>query len=236
MEFQALNHRIFTLDVLRTFAISLMVVFHFIYDLKFFGYVNWDTPDGGGWRTFRQVILSSFFICLGASLHLSYARAINWNKFSKRLAQILVSALAVTLMSLLMVAEHYIYFGVLHFIAVASLLCVNLAKHPRASLLMGVCIIAIYNAGWVSDFWPFTYVEHKLPSYTNDYVGLFPWLGMVCLGIWLASTAFFQQDPLHKLKNNTWMAWPGNHSLAIYLLHQPVLFVIFGLIAYLSNT
>jgi peptidoglycan/LPS O-acetylase OafA/YrhL len=58
---------------------------------------------------------------------------------------------------------------------------------------------------------------------------------MVYIGIWLASTAFFQEDPLKKLKTNTWMAWPGNHSLAIYLVHQPALFAMFGLIAYLSN-
>jgi uncharacterized membrane protein len=230
-----LNNRIFTLDVLRTFAIVLMVVFHLFYDLKFFGYVDWDTPDGNGWRTFRQVILSSFFICLGASLHLSYSRTINWRKFSKRLAQILISALAVTLISLLMVAEHYIYFGVLQFIALASLMCIKLAKHPRASLIIGLCIIAAYNVGWVSDFWPFTYIQHKLPAYTNDYVGLFPWLGVVCIGMWLASTSFLQNDPLQRLKHNSWMAWPGNHSLSIYLLHQPALFAVFGFIAYLSN-
>jgi uncharacterized membrane protein len=73
----------------------------------------------------------------------------------------------------------------------------------------------IKNVGWVSGFWQFTYIQHKFPAYTNDYVDLFPWLGVVCIGMW--------------------MAWPGNHSLSIYLLHQPVLFAVFGCIAYLSN-
>lgn len=231
-----MNNRIFSIDVLRTVAIVLMVVFHFIYDLKFFGYVDWDIPDGEGWRTFRHVILSSFFICLGASLHLSYQRAINWKKFTKRLIQILASALAISLVSLLMVPNNYIYFGVLHFIAVASLLCIMFANKPRISLLIGLCIIATYNIGWVSGIWPFNYIRSYLPSYSNDYVGLFPWVGVVFIGIWFASTAFLQNDPLKNIEKNTWLALPGKHSLVIYLVHQPAFFAIFGLVAYLSGS
>lgn len=230
-----MNNRIFSIDVLRTVAIVLMVIFHFIYDLKFFGYVDWNIPDGEGWRTFRHVILSSFFICLGASLHLSYQRAINWKKFTKRLIQILVSALAISLVSLLMVPNNYIYFGVLHFIAVASLLCIMFANKPRMSLLIGLCIIAAYNIGWMSGIWPFNYIRSYLPAYSNDYVGLFPWVGVVFIGIWFASTAFLQNDPLKHIEKNTWLALPGKHSLVIYLVHQPAFFAIFGLIAYLSG-
>jgi len=231
--FKSLNNRIFSIDVLRSFAIVLMVVFHFIYDLRFFGYVEWNTPDGAGWRTFRHVILISFFICLGASLHLSYQNTIDWKKFSKRLTQILVSALAISLVSLIVVPNNYIYFGVLQFIAIASLLCIMFVNKPRTSLGIGLFIIAIYNIGGVSGMWPFTYIQDHLPEYSNDYVGLFPWLGVVFVGIWLASTPFVKNDPLQHLKRHTWIAFPGKHSLVIYLVHQPAFFAIFGLIAYL---
>jgi uncharacterized membrane protein len=230
-----MNNRIFSIDVLRTFAIVLMVIFHFIYDLKFFGYVDWNTPDGEGWRTFRHVILTSFFICLGASLHLSYQSSINWNKFGKRLVQILASALAISLVSLLMVPNNYIYFGVLHFIAVASILCIIFANKPRISLIIGLAIITVYNIGWVSGIWPFNYIRDQLPTYSNDYVGLFPWLGVVLAGIWFASTSFLKNDPLQRFNKNTWIAFPGKHSLVIYLIHQPAFFAIFGLIKYLQQ-
>jgi len=230
-----LNNRIISIDVLRSFAIVLMVVFHFIYDLRFFGYVEWSIPDGAGWRTFRHIILISFLICLGASLHLSYQNGIDWKKFSKRLTQILVSALAISLVSLVIVPNNYIYFGVLQFIAVASVLCIMFANKPRASLSMGLFIIATYNIGGVSGMWPFTYIQNHLPAYSNDYVGLFPWLGVVFVGIWSASTSFVKKDPLRHLKKYTWIAFPGKHSLVIYLVHQPALFAIFGLIAYLSG-
>jgi len=230
-----LNNRIISIDVLRSFAIVLMVVFHFIYDLRFFGYVEWDIPDGVEWRTFRHIILISFFICLGASLHLSYQNGIDWKKFSKRLTQILVSALAISLVSLVIVPNNYIYFGVLQFIVVASVLCIMFANKPRASLSIGLVIIATYNIGGVSGMWPFTYIQNHLPAYSNDYVGLFPWLGVVFVGIWSASTSFVKKDPLRHLKKHTWIAFPGKHSLVIYLVHQPALFAIFGLIAYLSG-
>ena len=213
-----------------------MVIFHFIYDLKFFGYVDWNTPDGEGWRTFRHVILISFFICLGASLHLSYHKAVNWKKFSKRLTQIVTSALAISAVSLIMVPNNYIYFGVLHFIAVASLLCILFANKPRTSLIIGLGIITIYNMGWVSGLWPFIYIRDVLPRYSNDYVGLFPWLGVVFIGIWIASTAFLRNDPLKRFAKNSWIALPGKHSLVIYLIHQPLFFAVFGLISYLSST
>lgn len=222
------DNRIFTIDVMRTIAIVLMVIFHFIYDLKFFAYVNWDIPDGYGWRSFRHVILILFFICLGASLHLSYHQAINWKKFSKRLLQIALSALAISLVSLLMFPQNYIYFGVLHFIAVASLLCIYFANKPMLSLGIGLLIVFIFNMGWVSGIWPFIYIRESLPSYSNDYVGLFPWLGVVFIGIWLASTSFLKNDPLSSISSQQWLAAPGKHSLIIYLTHQPFFFAIFG--------
>ena len=231
-----MSNRIFSIDVLRTFAIVLMVIFHFIYDLKFFGYVDWDTPDGDGWRSFRHLILISFFICLGASLHLSYKREIDWRKFTKRLVQISLSALAITLVSLLTVPQNYIYFGVLHFIAVASLICIYFANKPRVSLLIGLFIVMIFNMNWVSSLWPFTHIRESLPRYSNDYVGLFPWLGTVFIGIWFASTSFLKNDPLKQFNKHAWIAWPGKHSLVIYLVHQPLFFAIFGAIAYLSSS
>ncbi|MBF7073046.1 DUF1624 domain-containing protein [Glaciecola sp. MH2013] len=216
-----------------------MVIFHFIYDLKFFGYVDWNTPDGHGWRSFRHLILISFFLCLGASLHLTHAQSYQWKKFWKRWAQIAASAGIITATSLIMVPANYIYFGVLHFIAIASMCCVLFAPFPKTSLAIGTVIIAVYQLGFVSGLWPFTTIRPLLPAYSNDYVGIFPWLGVVFLGIYLASTHWLRSDPFSQLTVkphlSTWLTKPGQHSLIIYLLHQPLFFAVFGGIAYLTN-
>jgi len=64
-----------------------------------------------------------------------------------------------------------------------------------------------------------------------DYVPIFPWFGPVLLGIatarLLARAALWSrlaqwQPPLAA----RWLAWPGRHSLAVYLTHQPVLIAL----------
>ncbi|GAA0859930.1 heparan-alpha-glucosaminide N-acetyltransferase [Aliiglaciecola litoralis] len=220
--------RIYTIDAMRCLAIVLMVIFHFIYDLKYFGYVSWDIPDGPGWRQFRQVILTLFFVCVGFSLAAVHGRQFRSKHFTKRFMQLLLASVAVTVSSLFMAPNNWIFFGVLHFIAAASLLCVPFARFPKLALIVGLIVIAIYNFGWVSSIWPFQPVRHLLPSYTNDYVGLFPWTGVVLLGIWLARQQFLQADPLKSWGTPKWVAFASRHSLIIYLVHQPILFALFG--------
>jgi len=66
---------------------------------------------------------------------------------------------------------------------------------------------------------------------TEDYVPLFPWMGVLFLGIALGHLlvrtdfrAIMSLAPLPR-----WLAFLGRHSLAIYLLHQPLLFALLWL-------
>lgn len=232
-------HRNYTLDITRTFAIVLMVVFHFIYDLKFFGFVDWDTPDGFGWQQFRWLIISLFFICLGVSLTFAHERKIRWKKFSLRTSQIAGAALLISVISYFAVPNNWIFFGVLHFLALASVLAIGFVRRPKISLIVGICIVSLGAAQLIPSRWPFYLYFENLPRYTNDFVALFPWLGVVFLGISLAHCKWFKNDPLCPMlerikrtessipKRVEWqkqcLLWPGQHSLSIYLLHQPIM-------------
>jgi uncharacterized membrane protein len=225
------HQRIGLVDALRASAILLMVVFHFCYDLRHFGYVDWNVPNGPGWWQFRYLILTLFLGTVGISLSLAHGKGINWPKFGIRQLQIGLAAAAITLVSLWMFRQSWIYFGVLHFIFLASLLFILLVPRPRVALVIGLAVLILYWLDLLDKIWPFGYFSAHLPSYTEDYVPLFPWTGVVLVGLWLGSVmaSGLWRPPVIRLPR--WLRFASAHSLAIYLLHQPILFALFELIS-----
>ncbi|MFC4699618.1 heparan-alpha-glucosaminide N-acetyltransferase [Glaciecola siphonariae] len=227
------SQRNITLDMTRTLAIVLMVIFHFIYDLKLFGWIDWDIPDGQGWQQFRWVIVSLFFLALGSSLHFAYASSINYSKFLKRVLQISAGALLISIASYIAIPSNWIFFGVLHFLALASIICVGFANWPKLSFIIGISFFILAASDVLISRWPFHLLFDGLPDYTNDFVAPVPWLGMVFLGISLGHTQWLKRDPLQGKINPAvlrFAVWPGQHGLMIYLLHQPIMIaLLYGL-------
>jgi uncharacterized membrane protein len=72
---------------------------------------------------------------------------------------------------------------------------------------------------------------------TNDYVPVFPWLGLVLAGLAIGRALLHRREAL---RLSRWravnrfaraLAWAGRKSLPIYLIHQPVLFgVLYGVL------
>ncbi|MBL4941278.1 MAG: DUF1624 domain-containing protein [Colwellia sp.] len=230
-----MSNRNIPLDLMRTLAIVLMVIFHFIYDLRYFGWVNWDIPNGDGWRHFRYVILTLFFLCIGASLVYSHQDKFHFKSFFFRLGKVAIGAILITLMSLVMFAQQWVYFGVLQFIIVASLFGALFIYLPKISLITGISIIMIALLGWINKRWPFDYINDLLPDYTTDFVPLFPWLGVILLGITLGHNKAFNRKIFNESPLTNLLAKPGKHSLIIYLLHQPLMFALLTPIHWLLN-
>ena len=207
-----------------------MVVFHVCYDLRYFGYVDWQIPTGPGWWQFRYLILSLFLGTAGISLALYHSPAIRWRPFWKRAGQIALAALAISLVSLVVFPQGWIYFGILHFILVASLISIGLVRFPQVALGLGLAILAIHWLDMLSPRWPFNGISDYLPGYTEDFVPLLPWLGVVFVGVWLGGLVRAQKLPAGGLHLPRWLDFAARHSLAIYLLHQPLLFGLFFLV------
>ena len=204
-----------------------MVVFHFCYDLRYFGYVDWGVPNGSGWWQFRYLILTLFLGTVGISLSLAHAEGLNWSSFGRRWAQIALAALAITLMSLVVFPQSWIYFGILHFIALASLLSLPLIGRPWLALGLGAGLLLLHALGVSDPRWPFHWLEPWLSPQTEDFVPLLPWLGVVWVGLWLGWYwhSSGRADPLPVLPPP--VRWMARHALLLYLVHQPLLFGLF---------
>lgn len=220
---------------MRATAILLMVVFHFVWDLDHFGYINTDIPNGFLWKELRAFIVSLFLFSVGASLVFSFRGSISLNKLYLRLFKISVAASLVTLSSLVTMPNHWIYFGILHFIVIASALLVWLVEKPLLSLYLSLTIFVTYLVVELPLNWPFTYFDRYLPKHTVDLVTPIPWLALPLLGIWAAHLTLFRRTFVTQGNTSRYITVISKNSLIIYLLHQPLFFAGFIFVGYVDQ-
>lgn len=230
--------RIAAIDALRGAALCLMIVYHFFFDLNWFAFIRADFDHDPFWLGFRAIIVSSFLLLVGSSLLLARRAGITRRRFWRRIALIAFCAILVSVASYVTFPRTFITFGILHCIAVASVLAWPATRFPRLALLAGIAIVAVGNVVTLPLFdnpwlqW-LGLTTHK-PA-TEDYVPLLPWLGVVMIGIalgdWLSIRQFRPLRPLSRVAPR-WLIWLGRHSLLVYIVHQPIMI---GLLRVLSD-
>jgi uncharacterized membrane protein len=231
--------RLIALDLARTLAILCMVAFHFTFDLALFGHIPFDTMGQPFWYYAARMIAGTFLVLSGISLWLAHGQGIRWGAFQRRLAQVGGGAALVTLASIWLVPGGPIWFGILHAIAATSLLGLIALRLPWPVTL--ALAAAIFAAAWGPRFQAFdplwlvwTGLAETRPM-MGDYVPLVPWAAPALAGVALAKALRIDLWPgrapsplLHRL------AFPGRHSLVIYLIHQPILIGLFNLHLWLT--
>jgi uncharacterized membrane protein len=220
--------RIAGLDALRGLAIVAMVAYHFCFDLRFFGITRSDFEHDPRWLTARTLILSSFLLIAGISAVLAQRQPLPMARWLRHVAIIAGAALAVSVASYSVFPQSFIWFGVLHAIAVSLVVSRPLVARPLAAAIVGVLVIAaglaIADAAFDNRYLGWLGFMTRKPV-TEDYVPLFPWTGVLLLGIAaghaLARANFAPLAPLGRLPAA--LQWLGRHSLVVYLVHQPLL-------------
>jgi uncharacterized membrane protein len=227
--------RIDTFDIARGLALLAMAIYHFTWDLEFFGYTDPGMTAVGGWKLFARCIATSFLFLVGVSLFLAHGEGIRWKGYWRRLAMIAVAALGISLVTYIVVPGGFIFFGILHQIALASVLGLLFLRLPALlTLALAAAVIAaptFLRSGFFDHpAWWWVGLSTSDPR-SNDYVPLFPWFGAVLAGIGLtrlaASAALLTR--LAELHAGAWsrpLIFAGRHSLAVYLVHQPVLIAL----------
>ena len=239
---QAARARYDAIDALRGVAIVWMTVFHFCFDLNFHGWLHLNLLGDPVWVWQRNCIVSLFLFCAGLGQAVAVEQGQPWPRFWRRWAQVAGCALLVSVGSWLMFPQRYIYFGVLHGIAVMLILVRAGAGAGRWLWLLGILAIALkfiaeYAHGLTPNLqfldgrmWNWLGLIREKPQ-TEDYVPLIPWLGPLCFGLasgrWLlrAHSEWLQTAPAPRP-----LAWLGRWSLSYYMLHQPVLLGLLWLV------
>jgi len=223
--------RIEGLDALRGLAIVAMIAYHFCFDLRYFGVAHWDFEHDARWLGARATILSSFLLIAGISAVLANRQPSPLSHWLRHIAIIAGAALLVTAGSYILFPRSFIWFGVLHAIALSLLLAKPLFTRPWLAALAGVTMIAAgisyANPAFDNRILGFVGFMTAKPG-TEDYVPLFPWMGVLLLGVALGHawirTRFAALAPLARLPAA--LRFLGRHSLAVYLLHQPLILLL----------
>lgn len=220
------SQRIHHIDTLRGLAIAMMIAYHFCFDLDYFSVIDADLNHEPFWLGARTLIVTLFLAVMGVSLQLAHRQEIHWHAVSRRFALLAGCAALVTLATWALFPLSYVFFGILHFITLTSLLGLPFLNRPWLAMACGTALLGV-GLFWSHPFFngaPWQWIG--LMTYkpiTEDYVPLLPWFGVVLLG--MAAGMTLRNAPAKKLPIG-WrgtLAWAGRHSLPIYLLHQPVL-------------
>ena len=256
------------LDTFRGMLVVSMVIYHFFWDLVFLKGVDWPwyrdyTTPTRLWQTFMRFF---FIFVSGYCLNLS-------RRSLRRGLELTACGALITAVTLLIMPEDAIIFGVLTFLGAATLIGTPVKEHynggPIQSAILFVISVFFYvllrgvSQGYIGImFHPLrmlpvslyrgyfmTFLGFVAPGFwSTDYVPLLPWIFVYFMGFFLGrltlpalkarklariSSGKDAETPVGRLLKP--FIWIGQHSLLIYMLHQPILAGITYLLFYLDK-
>lgn len=235
------------LDGIRGIAILNMIAFHAIWDLVYIYGFQWEWYQSKGGYIWQQGICWTFIFLSGFCLSLGKHPI-------KRGLTVFLGGAIITIVTLVFMPENRVVFGVLTLIGSCMVIVGMLAQLlkkmiPTLGLLLSILLFAVtrnVNEGWLG-FEAFRWRELPKSFYANtvstylgfpernfystDYFSIIPWLFLFLSGYFLFQL-LNKMEVLHVLEKGILMPieWIGQHSFMIYMLHQPILYLILELI------
>jgi len=238
--------RLQKVDILRGLALLGMGLYHFSWDLAYFGYIPPERPESGGFLILARIVAASFLFLAGFSLVLAQGAGFRARVFFHRLGLIIAAAALVSAASYIFMPQDFIYFGILHQIAFASCFGLLFLYAPLWLNITGIALIG--GAPWAAAAAGLDITAPALywlglsqnPAASFDYVPVFPWFAIALAGL-SAARIMMRAGWLGALRTGMRPFWLshflqfiGRHSLALYLLHQPVLLALLWGLAQLA--
>ena len=234
--------RFIELDLLRGLALMIMVLAHILWDLDYYKLVPLNKQV---YSIFQDITPNLFFILIGMCVIVSlkkktFQNLTEENNYYKhtvfRGLKIFCLGILLTEATMIFIPEKPIMFGVLHCIGLSLVLSVPFLKYRNYNVLFSMIFISlgiILNQIIVEKptilHLAIGLHQEGTWKYTLDYFPLFPWFGICLLGVVLGDWLYcgdkraFKFPDLSKYRPAKLFSWIGQHSLGIYLAHQPVI-------------
>ena len=241
------------LDALRGVAIVMMVTYHLLFDLDrlipFTAAIDHPFLDiyHPFWDLFQKATAYTFVTLAGVSSAVAYHSAAGRNRVPaqrrarqcKRGLIVFCWGMILTLITWLVFrGGAYIQFGILHMIGLGLVACAPLLGNRW--LVLATCVpcgaAGIWLSrqtwdGWLADFG--FWLGFQPAGYAAlDYVPFLFYFSLFLFGAFLGILRYRGRTPpkarstLAQVAPVRWLETLGQHSLAIYLTHQPVLLAV----------
>ncbi|MDO4188052.1 MAG: heparan-alpha-glucosaminide N-acetyltransferase [Lachnospiraceae bacterium] len=248
------QNRLNIVDEARGFTLISMILYHFMWDLKYIAMfdIDWYAgPVGYVWQKsicISFIFISGFCFCFGK------------NRL-KRSARIFICGIVITTVTLIVMPENRIVFGILTFIGTAGIFTILVDRlHTRLekilnkktlNLTMIIGMVLLFVVFFrVNDGFIYILKRTELPKYlykgyiatfvgfpdptffSTDYFAILPWTFLYLAGYYTNRVVMNNNKIVTCLSENhiPIISNIGRKSLIIYMFHQPVLYAIMLLI------
>lgn len=228
------HQRFWELDTLKGIAIIFVVIYHIIFDLTCFTSFDIDYDSLFWWfigRTAASLFIFTAGISSSISIQRIHLKASSYTRIYFRAIKLFAIASTITLVTTMLFEEGAIVFGILHFLAIASIISIPFYRFGLYNLIVACYMFLssfIVERICTSSSCLIWLGIRPLDFVTFDYFPLIPWFGVYLLGLSIGKQFYIQPRQLfYQQPNNSIISlfcFLGNNTLLIYLVHQPILF------------
>lgn len=231
------------LDILRGINFISMFIYHLCWDLVYLCGNNWEWYQQWPGYVWQQSICWGFILLSGFCWPLG-------KKQWKRGLIVFGAGALVTIVTVIVIPQQRVLFGVLTLLGSCMLLLkpleAQLKKLPVGWGIAGSFLLFLLFRNVNKGFLGFEGLEiAALPSglyrnlitaflgfpgedfWSTDYFPLIPWLFLFLTGYFLGRFIREKREILKKKEpGKNLLEWIGRHSLLLYLLHQPLIYLL----------
>ncbi len=239
--------RVHFIDELRGALIIYIVWYHLMYDLTVLYGLQIEWVASAWMEYIRLTAVSLFVIISGISCHYSRSNV-------RRGIKTILWGMVITLCTVLVTPDQVIWFGILHFMGTAMLICGLLHnKINKIPMRIGIFIsvllfILTYNIydGYIGIVGIGTIKVHSMfynKPYlfplgfssigveSADYYPIFPWMFLFLAGNFFGRVIKENHAPSFFYNaHNRVLSKIGRHTLGIYIVHQPIILALLYII------